>query len=65
MEYINKVIELVKPRSTRAYKGGMELRGINLDSARDEINQAIENNQWPIEIFDVDVRLKSISIRQK
>ncbi len=64
MEYINKVIELVNPRTTRPYKGGTELRGINLDSAKEEINKAIKTNQWPIEIIDVDVRLKSIAIKE-
>ncbi|WP_433895177.1 hypothetical protein [Sphingobacterium mizutaii] len=65
MEYINKIIDLVKPRTIRPYKGGVELRGINIDTAKEEISNAIESNQWPVEIFDTDVRLKSISIRQK
>lgn len=65
MEYVNKVIEIIKPRSTRPYKGGVEMRGVNLDTARDEINQAIQANGWPVEVFEVDVRLRSISIREK
>ncbi|SEG62543.1 hypothetical protein [Sphingobacterium lactis] len=65
MEYIKKIIDLVKPRTTRAFKGGVELRGINMESAKQEIRAAIELNQWPVEIFDTDVRLKSISIREK
>ncbi len=65
MEYINKIIELVKPRTTRPYRGGVELRGINIDTAKQEISNAIASNQWPVEIIDTDVRLRSISIRQK
>lgn len=64
MEYINKIIEIVRPISTRNYKGGIELRGVNLDKAKDEIILAIQSNGWPVEIFDMDVRLKSISIRE-
>ncbi|WP_313261923.1 hypothetical protein [Sphingobacterium sp.] len=65
MEYVNKVIEIIKPRSIRPYKGGIEMRGVNLDTARAEINQAIQANGWPVEVFEVDVRLRSISIREK
>ncbi|WP_312139476.1 hypothetical protein [Sphingobacterium sp.] len=65
MKYLNKIIELVNPVTTRPYKGGVELRGLNLDTAKDEIQSVIQANGWPVEIFDVDVRLKSVSIREK
>ncbi|WP_149525666.1 hypothetical protein [Sphingobacterium hotanense] len=65
MEYLNKIIELINPVTTRPYKGGIELRGLNLDTTKDEIQSVIQANGWPVEIFDVDVRLKSVSIREK
>lgn len=65
MEYINKIIEIVNPVTTRPFRGGVELRGLNIDAAKEEIKSVIKTNGWPVEIFDVDVRLKSVSIREK
>lgn len=65
MEYINKIIEIVNPVTTRPFRGGVELRGLNIDAAKEEIQSVIKANGWPVEIFDVDVRLKSVSIREK
>lgn len=63
MNYLDEIIKQVKPRSPRPYKGGIELRGIDLDGTKHEIENLIKENNWPVEIFEVDVRLKSISIR--
>lgn len=65
MEYINKIIEIVNPVTTRPFRGGVELRGLNIDAAKEEIQSVIKTNGWPVEIFDIDVRLKSVSIREK
>jgi len=64
MNYIEEIIKKIKPRSTRPYKNGVELRGINVDQVRTEIQQIIDTNAYPVEIFDVDIILRSISIRQ-
>ncbi|GEM_PF-1939958 len=63
MNYLEQIIKQVKPRLPRPYKGGYELRGIDLDTAKIEIQRMITENNWPVEIFETDVRLKSISIR--
>lgn len=63
MEAIQIVIKHVQPRFTRPYKGGVELRGINIDHAREQINQLIKKEALPIEIIDTDVAVRSISIR--
>lgn len=64
MEYLEKIIAHVKPRTQRSYRGGIELRGIDLDSAKVEIKQLIAENSWPVEVFHIDARLRSIAIRE-
>lgn len=65
MKNLQTIIDQVKPRFTRPYKGGIELRGINIDHAREQIQKIIDEKQLPVEIFDTDVSVKSISIREK
>lgn len=65
MKNLQIIIDHIKPRYTRSYKGGIELRGINIDQAREQIQKVIDDKQLPVEIFDADIRVKSISIRAK
>lgn len=65
MKNLQIIIDQVKPRFTRSYKGGIELRGINIDHARQQIQKIIDENQLPVEIFDTDISVRSISIREK
>jgi len=64
MKHLQIVIDKVNPRFTRTYKGGVELRGINLENDRELIQKIIQDNALPVEIFDIDISLKSISIRE-
>lgn len=63
MSYLEIIEKKINPLFARPYKGGLELRGVNMDSAKSEIETIIKNNDWPVEIFETDVRVKSISIR--
>ena len=65
MKHLQIIIDLVKPRYTRPYKGGIELRGINIDQAREQIQRIIAEKQLLVEIFDTDISVRSISIREK
>ena len=64
MNAIEIIIKHVQPRYTRPYKGGVELRGINLDQARVQINQLIKAESLPVEIIDTDIAVRSISIKE-
>lgn len=65
MKNLQIIINQINPRYTRPYKGGLELRGINLDHARTQIQRIIKEKQLPVEIFDTDISVRSISIRTK
>lgn len=64
MNAIQIIINHVQPRFTREYKDGVELRGINLDHARQQIVNLINREALSVEIFDTDVAIGSISIRE-
>lgn len=64
MKHLQIIINKVNPRFTRAYKGGIELRGINFENAQDQIQSIIKEQQLPVVIFDIDTSVKSISIRE-
>ncbi len=49
----------------RPYRGGLEFRSMSsLDQLRQDIPRLIKANNWPLEIFKTDVRVRSISVRQ-
>ena len=51
-------------KSIRHYKGGFEIRLHNLDDGRATAERIIRENNLPLEIFDVDVQLRSIAVRE-
>ena len=65
MKYLEKIEKLVNPLYAREYKGGLELRGVDIERAKEQIQKSVDHNGWPVEIFETDIRLKSISIRIK
>jgi len=49
----------------REYLGGLEFRAIGgLDQMKQEAQHIIDVNQLPLEIFKVDIRVRSISVRE-
>lgn len=65
MKNLQIIIDQVKPLYPRPYKGGIELRGINFEQARDQIQKIIDEKGLPVEVFDMDTSVRSISIREK
>ncbi len=61
-QFAEKIQGSFEPRN---YEGGLEFRAIGgLDPLRQEAEKLIRENNWPLEIFKVDIRVRSISVRQ-
>lgn len=61
---MKQIFELFPNTEPRKYKGGFEIRTKNLDWALEKVKQTIETNKLNIEIFEVDKRVNSLSIRE-
>lgn len=49
----------------RPYMGGIEFRSMNsLDQLKQDIPRLIKANNWPLEVFKTDVRVRSVSVRE-
>jgi len=49
----------------RQYMNGLEFRAIGgLDQMKKEAQEIIDVHQFPLEIFKVDIRVRSISVRE-
>ncbi|MEJ5143963.1 hypothetical protein [Sphingobacterium sp. MYb388] len=64
-DYIALLVKAVKTNPPRKYKDGFEIRSSDPDRLRNEVQHHIKVNQWPIEIFDVNAQLRSVSVRLK
>lgn len=64
-DMIERIIATTKPIYDRPYKGGRELRFHSLEVGKESVINAIAADNLPLEIFDQDIALKSISIRLK
>ena len=51
-------------KSIRPYKGGFEIRLHNLDDGRTSAERIIRDKKLPLVIFDIDVQLRSIAVRE-
>lgn len=61
-QFAEKIQGSFEPRN---YEGGLEFRAIGgLDQLRQEAEKLIKENNWPLQIFKVDIRVRSISVRQ-
>lgn len=49
----------------RPYKGGVEVRVLNLDESVIKARRLIEESYSNIEIFDIHSQLRSFSVREK
>lgn len=65
INYLESISKHVNPICSRPYKGGLELRGVNMDIADQQINAIIKAMNWPVEVFEKDYRVRSVSIRLK
>lgn len=59
------ILNLFPGAYVRDYKNGKEIRTRNLDIALEIARKAIDKKKLEVEIFDINTRLKSFSIRQK
>lgn len=61
-QFADKIQGAYEPRK---YGEGLEFRAIGgLDPLRQDANSLIKENNWPLEIFKVDIRVRSICVRK-
>lgn len=64
-DYIALLVKAVKANPPRKYKDGFEIRASDPDRLRNEVQHHIRLNDWPIEMFDINAELRSVSVRIK
>lgn len=61
---MEEIIKLFPTAYIRDYKGGKEIRTKNLGWSLDMVNKVIERRKLNVEVFETDVILGSISVRE-